>query len=603
MWTYQQYFTHNVQRYAKELFGEISSALKPQVFLIGVPRKEGYPAFIEPEWYDVVPDSFEGVRDIAKGMYERDPRKNKVFMDTFRNERWNEEIKAECLNKAVKQLVEEYSEGKISFVSPQVILGDYEIFVVLQFEECEYNRFYALRRSPVGMYELRTGRVRRSLIDALVYTYLGKVTDQLYKPQPGVYMQEIRADKKEILRLAASNFIGTAISGASKSKGRSDLFDIANYISSLKYEGDSSMGKLIICREDHPNIDLILRLGSAVQLKEYRKVRKLLEMTSSDLHLYSDGDYILGLAKLKGVYDGEREDLFVINFSESYKWELIHNAQVMMVVDHTIPGLLRSKIDKAKFEEIVRRVIRENEEQNIEKLWTMINTATGQKKGSLIIISNEAESEAKRLEYQSTSIKPVQLNEDLIKNITAIDGAVLLDTQGYCHSIGVILDGVATSKGTSGRGARFNSAIRYVEMRKRNCVAVIISEDGMVDLYPQVEPKVKRSELVLYLEQLKQEIGLDRVNYDRYRSLMNYFVDHKFYLSREMCDEINRLKDECEEKLDREEGVVYLQYPALYPNPNMDESYFVDEMEQKAWGQEKKEEDTESKEIKEIINE
>ena len=59
------------------------------------------------------------------------------------------------------------------------------------------------------------------------------------------------------------------------------VLSICNYISSLKYEGDSSNGKLLICKEDHPNIHIRIRLTKPIQLQNRRKVRKLLELQST----------------------------------------------------------------------------------------------------------------------------------------------------------------------------------------------------------------------------------------------------------------------------------------------------------------------------------
>jgi len=60
---------------------------------------------------------------------------------------------------------------------------------------------------------------------------------------------------------------------------------------------------------------------------------------------------------------------------------------------------------------------------------------------------------------------------------------VLPDPQGYCYSIGVILDGKASAgHGNSTRGARYNSAIRYVESSDFPTLVVVVSEDGMVDV-------------------------------------------------------------------------------------------------------------------------
>ena len=38
MWAYQHHTRSNIERYAKELFGQISSQLKPTVFLLGILR-------------------------------------------------------------------------------------------------------------------------------------------------------------------------------------------------------------------------------------------------------------------------------------------------------------------------------------------------------------------------------------------------------------------------------------------------------------------------------------------------------------------------------------------------------------------------------------
>ena len=49
--------------------------------------------------------------------------------------------------------------------------------------------------------------------------------------------------------------------------------------------------------------------------------------------------------------------------------------------------------------------------------------------------------------------------------------------------MGVILDGKSRpNRGTPTRGARYNSAVRYVESSPYPCLAVVVSEDGMVDI-------------------------------------------------------------------------------------------------------------------------
>jgi DNA integrity scanning protein DisA with diadenylate cyclase activity len=78
----------------------------------------------------------------------------------------------------------------------------------------------------------------------------------------------------------------------------------------------------------------------------------------------------------------------------------------------------------------------------------------------------------------------VVLGEEMIRRVTSIDGAVLLDAEGRCHAVGAILDGRATADGRPARGARYNSALRYVRDAGCPTLAVVVSEDGRVDVLP-----------------------------------------------------------------------------------------------------------------------
>ena len=145
------------------------------------------------------------------------------------------------------------------------------------------------------------------------------------------------------LRTAATNFVDTVISGAIQSIRIFDLFNICNYLSSLKYEGDFSVGKIVICKDDHPNIDIVLKLTEPIQLQNHRGVRKLLEITSDELHLHSDGIQITGLTRLVGDYNPQQENLFIASFTGSHKWEFLHYDQIIINVKDTIPGFQRPK--------------------------------------------------------------------------------------------------------------------------------------------------------------------------------------------------------------------------------------------------------------------
>ena len=106
----------------------------------------------------------------------------------------------------------------------------------------------------------------------------------------------------------------------------------------------------------------------------------------------------------------------------------------------------------------------------------------------MLVITPAAAAEATRLGRQPMPIEPCRLTPEMLRPLTEIDGAVLLDDRGVCHAAGVILDGIASENGTPSRGARYNSAIRFTDTLKQRdagpCLTVIISKDGTIDYYP-----------------------------------------------------------------------------------------------------------------------
>ena len=155
---------------------------------------------------------------------------------------------------------------------------------------------------------------------------------------------------------------------------------------------------------------------------------------------------------------------------------------------------------------------------------------------------------------QGTPITPCLLTSKLLKHLTPIDGAILIDPEGTCHAIGTILDGKATPKGDPGRGARFNSAVRYVESSwdKVRCFAVVVSEDGGVDFVPNLRPPIKRSSIDRAIARLESYKSEDRLPVRRYREILDWLDEHRFYLKQADCDLLNELVSELEDRFQRE---------------------------------------------------
>jgi DNA integrity scanning protein DisA with diadenylate cyclase activity len=84
---------------------------------------------------------------------------------------------------------------------------------------------------------------------------------------------------------------------------------------------------------------------------------------------------------------------------------------------------------------------------------------------------------------QATVVEPFALTRHLIDLVTRIDGAVLIDLEGTCHAVGVILDGQASDICDPARGARYNSGVRYA-YHQADRVVLVKSEDGRLNVLP-----------------------------------------------------------------------------------------------------------------------
>jgi DNA integrity scanning protein DisA with diadenylate cyclase activity len=295
-------------------------------------------------------------------------------------------------------------------------------------------------------------------------------------------------DYKETIRKSTRQFISECLNVSTIT----NVFNQINNVSSLYYENSVSTGKIVFVnkkfiKEEHPNIEKILILKQKVFLKNKRLIRKLLEISNSGIALLSDGKYVYGICRIIGNFDTEREDIFVVEYFGVYSWEFIYAKQKLFKVDYEDIYLPQNKITYSQFKRRISELFIDIKSSKIAKLYSVMLEALNQNKGTIIIISENAKSETDRLKSQAFRVEAKEMTPSIVKEITSIDGAVLIDTNCNCHGIGVILDGMATNNGDTSRGARYNSAIRYVETIKNrenysDCLAIVISEDGYVDI-------------------------------------------------------------------------------------------------------------------------
>lgn len=143
------------------------------------------------------------------------------------------------------------------------------------------------------------------------------------------------------------------------------------------------------------------------------------------------------------------------------------------------------------------------EDETIAKNITTLLKKVDAKKGTSLVFSSPKaiKEERKRLAIDNhrgvpflsgTSyplLKNKTVHEDLLNQLSSIDGALLVDTKCRCHAFGVILDGEAVG-GSPNRGARYNSMLSYIKFVSEKYpedrfLCAVFSEDGMVNIFSE----------------------------------------------------------------------------------------------------------------------
>jgi DNA integrity scanning protein DisA with diadenylate cyclase activity len=483
IWPYQTRFQQAAQAVATGLFNALDDDLSPYVLLLALPveDKEDTPLCLEPVNCGLEVPPFVGA--VARG---RELQRHRPWPYAERDDMSPEMVRRKHEGIGVRNAVQEILDH----------MDENSIYQHLAGWPIEINGSFVVTvlrvlRKPLRAYpSLRPDRfytdgkpLAPSLLAAAMYRFNEECIKSLTEPAPGAGLFMRPRETEELLRAAGKSLLDTPTQALGIEPGTARLFHTLNTISSLRYEGAEGVGKLLLARRHHPNLEEVFALTCPTPLSDYRAVRKLLEMTTADVSLLADGENVYALGRLVGPYDASREDLFIINFVNHYVWEFQHDGKVLMRINYGQPSLPRARLNRTRFRKDLKRTFHLTDPIKIERLWDVVLEASRQKHGTLLVITTEALAEADRLKLQCTLIEPVPLTPLITRLVTAIDGAVLLDPDAYCYSIGVILDGkAAPGRGTSTRGARFNSAIRYVETSPYPCLAVVVSEDGMVDV-------------------------------------------------------------------------------------------------------------------------
>ncbi|MBB6502960.1 diadenylate cyclase [Pedobacter cryoconitis] len=573
IWEHQQHCQISLQLAAEELFNSLDERLSPKVFLIGVLVKPDMNLpFIGME----CPDCEYCMNDFL-------PLKAIGIQHSLLVKQENDEEKEDhrgLLNTAytteIQRILRAHINGKNNenFISDPVLINGYLVYAVLELSKRILTTFYSLTKNTLSSGQV----ISRSFLESIIKVYLDAGAAAL-KTKPQSDFNLLVKSRDELVSKAGHDFMTTVSLAGQNPGGLHVLFDACNTISSLKYEGEEGFGKMVIAHQHHPNLKATMLLENPIHIKDFRKIRKFLELADHKQMMLSDSVWIYGLGQLTGKYNYHDESLFIINFTKHFHWEVLHHEHIMVSVSFRMPALHNEKINREKFYSSLKRIFTGIDKSRLNALWEVTMEATKQKHGTILAISSEAGAEASRLNSQCFKIKPIRINKDIIHQITSIDGAVLIDIDCTCHAIGVILDGIATANGDSSRGARYNSAVRYYEhmINKAQTVLVVISEDGWIDLIPDLKAQVKHTSIVAHIRELNKLSQTDKYLRKNFNRLMEFFQEHEFYLSPKECGTVNRLRRIIEFKYKDSDDGVRMIWNNLNPNSAMNIGYYVKE--------------------------
>lgn len=570
MWGYQPHFRISLGVNSKDLFANLSPKLIPEVFLIGkLADKDpsSHPICLEPE--DVFDISiFKDLDTVISDIAKADPDRNILHSHPIAAENHKKRMNKRWIREGIIKILSGADNEGTFFGSFPKRVNNYEVVVVLRFEKEFFESFYSLK---IDMIDDRY-KISRSFIESCITEFLNAAADVLDKDDPGA-IGGIGKPTDELMRSSAKSFMLTPAWYGGSFEGLHGLYDAANAISLSRYEGSEAVGCILVSRQDHPSIETLVRFLKPAKLNRARSVRKLLETSSESLALLTDSHVVYGLGVQKNNYDASKEDLYEIKFTKRHAWSVLHANNIIMTIEDGLPQLPKEKISTEKILSDLKRLFPVNSEDQNKKIYSLIERAARQKHGTMLVITKNAEEEARRLENQSTRIDPIKLDTKLIDNLTTIDGAILLTPTGVCHAIGVVLDGKATPKGDSARGARYNSAIRYID-GSSDSLAVVISEDGTVDLFPNLRPQFPRLDIDQVIVEARNILAAKDPDLGDASQIVNWFEKASFYLRDEDCVVANQLI-ELIDKAPYEVGQIRIVHKQFKKHEEMNESYYL----------------------------
>lgn len=553
-------------RYRRPLVLAVSTMLQTigftgscDVLLAGIPSEPTTPARVE-RGDDVAVLERPAIQERLDDLLANHTRTDPLHAEAMKDPDWHTALVDRLRGRALAELLAPQHPEVRLFSGRSVLVDDLHLYFLFAVD--------AEHLDQVPSFPADSSRRPRSLVHAVMEEVLTRVWRALVAPDTDDWVIPLALPTSDLIRNAAGNLVRTAFAGIGGTRITHTADMSLNAISALPYEGRAGTGKLVLAAEDLPSAEVLLRFVKPVALRERRTVRKLMEANDEHSALLVNRS---GSVYALGHVQPDDEQAVVVSFLGRGAWDLMRGGRLLLSVRDGEARLPSPPLDEAAFRNLVDRLL---PGADFEKLLQLAYATADHHHGAMLIISSDAAREAARLSPQCIVVQPTELSTDLATRLTSMDGAALVDPQGRCHAVGVILDGRATGEGDAARGSRFNNPIRYLNDNPPNTVILVFSSDGGVDTLPQLRlrmnPAAVRAAIERYVELVTAAPPVRGTVYEAW----NRVSELEFYLSENDCSVVNRasarLRVVCNDASALHFGIRDLQ-----PDPRMNDDYWL----------------------------
>ena len=569
MWAFQHIFRTSVEYEIEKTLSTIGLHThgKAKVLLIGIAKKDDlrHKICIEPEGGPLIVDDLRSLQEKTEEIQTANPESQVFYSHPIAQERRTRELFLRSRAHAIAEVIQDSRrfEELSFFVSNSAPIAGYDVHTCVGIPCDALESVPCFTNPQKDDYHGR--HIEESFVQVIISACLSRADRALYLPYPGQGIM-ILGDRTEIVREAAIRFVEGVTFALTLQP--TDLFNFANEISSLTYERSSARGFWVVTDRDNLTNKMKTEFLNPVRLREARTARKLLELTDATTSLLTDGQAIYGLGDCISA-----PDVVKIAIDGHARWSLSTDDRILMKVAYGHATLPKQILDKSLFKDVADRTVGTAE---VERIWDIFQCALDGGQGTTIVVSKDPVSELQRLSQEALSVKPEYLDHKDVARLGRVDGAILLGPDGRCYAFGVILDGLATSSGNRARGARFNSSVRYQRTAKPGTMIIVISDDGTVDLVPNLMPRVSRQEVEEAVQAFCEYSGSEANDGEEWARQNRQVEQLKFYLNEDQCSRVNEAYEKEMDSRLASDGIKMHREP-LQPNPDMDESYFLDD--------------------------